>query len=149
MDNSGSVRSFGPTPLLVAASWLATAAAVCWCVFGTSDPPGRLFTAVTALVLAVIAVATTRARPRLAASDMGIEVRSIAGANYYTWPQITAVRLVHTRRLARNVPTLEIDVQVGHEDRLLIFTKLDLVADPQDVADALLSFGPVPRDFLP
>ncbi|WP_051343388.1 PH domain-containing protein [Pseudonocardia spinosispora] len=87
--------------------------------------------------MAMIAVATTRARPRLSASDMGIEVRGIGGAHYYTWPQVTDVRLVHTRRLAREVPSIEIDVQVGQEDRLLIFTKLDLVADPEDVADAL------------
>lgn len=137
MDNSEVVHKWGPTPLLVAASWVATAGALCWCLLGTSEPSGRLFTGVTALVLALIALAATRARPRLAASNLGIEVRGIVRVGHYTWSQITDVRLVHTRRLARDMPSLEVDVQVGGEERLLIFGQLDLVADPRDVADTL------------
>jgi hypothetical protein len=140
VDNSDAYR-WGPPLALTITGWLASAVAACWCLFGTEDAPGRLFAGVTALVFAAAALFGTRANPRLAASGAGIEVRGLSGARRYDWGQIAGVRLVHTRRLGRDVPTLEIDAcdgaGVDAEERLLVFGRMDLGADPRDVADTL------------
>jgi hypothetical protein len=125
--------------------WLATAGALGWLAWGQLDAPGRVFAAVTVVVLAVCAVFVTRARPRLAATSMGIEVRGLAAPRRYGWADVAQVRLLRTPGLARRSLTLEITVcpnGVDGDEVLLIFGRLDLCADPRDVADALETVRP-------
>jgi hypothetical protein len=127
--------------------WLTTAGALGWLIWGRLDPAGRLFAAVTVLVVAVCSVFVTRARPRLAATSVGIEVRGLAAPRRFGWGEVTEVRLLRTPGLARRSLTLEITVnpdEVDADEILLIFGRLDLCADPRDVADALETLRPGP-----
>jgi hypothetical protein len=141
VDNS-TVHRWGPPFVLVVIGWLGTAAAIWWCidgfVNGTASEPGTLlFSGLTVLVLAICTLYGTRARPRLTATSAGIEVRGLTGRRRYDWAQVTEVRLLHTSGLGRRSLTLEITVRPGDDEQLLIFSRLDLGADPRDVADEL------------
>jgi hypothetical protein len=128
---------------MVAVGWLGTAAALCWFVFGARDPGTRLFSGLSVLVLVLCSVYGSRARPRLTATSTGIEVRGMRGAQRYDWAQVDDVRLLHTPGLGRKSLTLEITVHTGEADeRLLIFSRLDLGADPRDVIDNLTAARP-------
>nr|WP_225954344.1 PH domain-containing protein [Kibdelosporangium phytohabitans] len=85
-----------------------------------------------ALVAALLALHGTVARPRLAADSNGLELRRFAGKQQWTWAEVN-VRLVRTRRLGRQVSTLELDA----EDDLVVLGWIDLGSPPEDVADAL------------
>jgi hypothetical protein len=140
VDNSASSYRWATPAALVALGWLAAAAALVWCLAGTLDPAGRVFTGVTTLVLALGALAGSRARPRLAATSVGIEVGGVTGRRVYDWARVIEIRVVHTPRLGRKVATLEIEVRDTEADtgqRLHIFGQLDLGADPREVATAL------------
>jgi hypothetical protein len=123
----------------VAVSWLGAAAAAVWCALGGADPAGRLLAGVTVLVLASAGLFGSRARPRLAADRDGLRVRGLLGTQGFEWGQVSRVRLVNSRRLGRDVPSLEIEARgpEDDDDRLLVFGWLDLGTDPRDVADAL------------
>jgi hypothetical protein len=129
-------RTWSPRPPLVALGWVLAVAALGWLV-ATPDPAGRLMTAVAAAVLALLALYGTVARPRLVADADGVEVRGLRGGRRWAWPQLE-VRVVHLRRLGRDVAMLELD---GHDrdgvERLVVLGRLDLGADPDDVADQL------------
>jgi hypothetical protein len=133
---------WSPAPGLVALAWLGALAAVAWCLLlapdGT-DPAGRLIVGVAAVALLVAAVSGTVARPRLAAGADGLAVRSLAGTRRYPWPQVHRIRVLHTRRFGRVTSLLAVDVRGDEPDdeRLIVFGRLDLGADPEDVAAAL------------
>ncbi len=124
---------------LVAVGWVASAAAIAWCVLATGDTPGRLLIGVTALALATGALYGTRARPRLAADRTGISVGGLTGRTDYPWATVRRMRVVRTRRFGRDVPTLELETgnRGSESERLLVFGRLELGADPRDVADTL------------
>lgn len=122
-----------PVALLVV-GWVAAAAALAWCVWGSGDAAGRLLAGVAVLVLAGGALFGSLARPRLAATRSGVRVRGLLGRAEFGWSEVSRTRLVHTRRFGRDVPTLELEVR---DERLFVFGRLDLGADPRDVADAL------------
>lgn len=77
-------------------------------------------------------------RPRLRADTDGVTIRSLRGPRHWTWSELT-VRVVHSRRLGRTVGSLELDTADGE---LLVLTRTDLGADPEDVADALHALRP-------
>jgi hypothetical protein len=118
-------------PALVAIGWLATAGAVLWAVL-SDDPAGRVLVALAALVAAVLALHGTLARPRLAADSNGLTLRRLTSRRQWTWAEVN-VRVVRTKRLGRQVSTLELDA----EDDLVVLGWLDLGTPPEDVADAL------------
>ena len=144
---------------MVVIGWLGTAAALYWLLFGSRDPGSRLFAGLSVLVLALCSLYGSRARPRLAAGPAGIEVRGLRGVRRYGWAQVTDLRLLQTPALGRKPLTLEITIlmldpasgssvpmldpasgsPVGSADdeHLLIFSRLDLGADPRDVYDDL------------
>lgn len=119
---------------LLAAGWLAAAAALAWCAFGSGDAAGRLLAGVAVLVLGGGALFGSLARPRLAATRSGVRVRGMFRGLDFGWSEVSRLRLVHTRRFGRDVPTLELEVR---DDRLFVFGRFDLGADPRDVADTL------------
>lgn len=136
-------------PFLLVIAWIGAFVSAAWCVLATSDPPGRLLIGVTAAVLTVAAVYGTRARPRLTAGPDGIGIGGIRGLAEFGWTQVLDVKVVHTRRFGREVSTLEIETfGPGAQDvgeRLHVFGRLELGADPEEAYDVLLAIRPGPH----
>jgi Bacterial PH domain len=103
-----------------------------------TDAPGRILVGIAAVGLLVFASLSWRARPKLAITDDGLLTRGWARTNLLRRGDIKIVRITEFRRLARKVRLLEIDTT---DDRLLVFTRWDLGADPLDVLDALTAAG--------
>ena len=80
-----------------------------------------------------------RARPKLAITEGGLEVRGWLRTQLLTRTDVAGIRITEFRRLARKVRLLEIDTT--DDDRLLVFTRWDLGTDPLDVLDALTDAG--------
>jgi hypothetical protein len=116
---------------LVAIGWVGAAGAAAWAIL-VDDAPGRILLGVAAIVLGLWGLFGTVARPRLAADATGITVRGLTGRRHWPWAKVT-VRLVHTRRLGRDQPSIELDA----DPELIVFGWLDLGTDPVDVIDAL------------
>src|SRR2546423_8717587 len=138
VDGPGpTVAQWSPAVGLVALGWgIAGAAAVLGVL--APDAPGRLIAAVAAVMLALAAGYGTRARPRLAADRHGIVARGLGGPAGYAWSAVEGLQVVHTRRWGRETALLEIDVRDEHgAERLLLFGRLDLDADPVQVGQHL------------
>ena len=133
--------SWSPARGLVVLGWLGAAAAVAWCALLTaagSDPAGRLLAGVAAAGLLTVSLFGTVARPRLRVDEDGITVTGLFGSRHHPWPFVRGVRVLHGRRLGLSTSLLEIDTcTLDGDERLLLFGRLDLSEDPQDVADAL------------
>nr|WP_042184043.1 PH domain-containing protein [Kibdelosporangium sp. MJ126-NF4]CEL16036.1 FIG020554: membrane protein [Kibdelosporangium sp. MJ126-NF4]CTQ93961.1 FIG020554: membrane protein [Kibdelosporangium sp. MJ126-NF4] len=131
MTSPKTPHVWSPPPLLVAIGWVATVGGVAWAAL-SDDTAGRILVGLAALVAALLALHGTLARPRLAADSNGLRLRRLAGTRQWSWAEVN-VRLVRTRRLGRQVSTLELDA----EDDLVVLGWLDLGTPPEDVADAL------------
>jgi hypothetical protein len=118
---------------LVAVGWVAAAGLALFAVL-TDDNVGRLLVGLAAVVSAVLALHGTVSRPRLAADSTGLTLRGLTGRRQWTWAEVN-VRVVRTRRLGREMSTLELDAQ----DDLVVLGWLDLGTPPEDVAEALTS----------
>lgn len=128
---------FAPKPLAVVVAWVALVVALAWALV-TADPVGRVLAIVAVLLLGVLALIGTAVRPRLAADRGGLRVGRLRGARYWTWPDVQRIEVVRTRRLGRESRVLELDVRdPDGTEHLLVFTQLDLGADPVDVAAEL------------
>ncbi|WP_020663550.1 PH domain-containing protein [Amycolatopsis benzoatilytica] len=99
-------------------------------VFG--DGKGAVLTGLATLAAGAFAGHWTLVRPRLAADETGVRIRTLGGAHRFSWTG-TIVRLRSTRRLGREGVTLEVE----RGDQLFIFGQTDLGADPRDVLDVL------------
>lgn len=137
--------AWSPSLVLVALGWVGAAAAVAWCVLvaGTGDRAGLLLAAVAAVGLGLGALYGTRARPRLRIDATGVTVGGLRGPRHHPWRHVGEVRVLPVRRLGRTASLLEIDVT--HPDgaeQLLVFGRLDLDDDPDDVAAAVRSARP-------
>ncbi len=128
-----TARSWAPKGELAALAWLLAAGAAAWAVFA-DDPPGRVLLGTVALALALAGLYGTVVRPRLLADGEGVTVCGLTGRRRWSWSEVN-VRLVRTRRLGREVATLELDA----EPDLVVLGRLDLGEDPADVVDALLA----------
>lgn len=116
---------------------LAAVGLAAWAVL-TPDPPGRLLVGLAAFALGVATVVGTLARPRLAATPDGLTLRGLTGARHWPWARIDGVRSVRMRRLGLAGAYVEVDARDDDgTDRLLVLGRLELGADPVDVADAL------------
>jgi PH (Pleckstrin Homology) domain-containing protein len=139
-------REWSPAAGLVALAWLlaAGAAILCAALWWTgADPAGGLLAAVAALGAALGALFGTRARPRLRADPDGLTVGGLFRSRHHPWPFVTGVRVLRVRRLGRESSLLEVDtVDADGTERLLVFGRLDLAADPEDVAPILRAFRP-------
>jgi hypothetical protein len=133
-------------PFLLVIAWIGAFVSLVWCIFATGDPAGRLLIGVTAVVLGFAAVYGTRARPRLVAGPEGIGIGGLRGLTSFAWPQVRQVKIVRTRRFGREVSTLEIETfgpgELDVGERLHVFGRLELGADPEDVNDTLQSLRP-------
>ena len=107
-----------------------------------SDPTGSLLAGVATLGLLLASIWNSRARPRLAVTPDGIDVRGLLRRHSYPWSAVTDVRVVQARRLGRDTYLLGVDVLDGTAfdgERLLVFGRLDLGADPIDVAATVMA----------
>jgi hypothetical protein len=103
-----------------------------------TDAPGRLLAGIAAVGLLAFASLSWRARPKLAITAAGLEVRGWFRTQVLTRADITSVRITEFRRIARKIRLLELDTA---DDQLLVFTRWDLGTDPIDVLDALTEAG--------
>ena len=124
-----------PAPL-VAAAWVL-AALLAFATVITTENAGRLLIGLAALLVSYLAAFASLARPRLSADANGLAVRGFASTTLLPWHEVK-VKLQHTRRLGREQQTLELDA----DDRLVVLTKLDLGADPEEVASVLHALRP-------
>jgi hypothetical protein len=100
------------------------------------DPPGAVLLAVATLVLASAGLFGTVARPRLAVDSTGATVRGLTGRRHWSWAEVN-VRLARTRRLGRELSTIELDAEHAEPPALVVLGWLDLGADPEDVIEAI------------
>ena len=122
--------AWSPPAGLVGLAWAGAAAA--------ADGPGLLLAAVATVGLALAALYGTRARPRLVADADGVTVGGLAGQRHLPWSQVGAVRAQAVRRWGRDSVMLEMDVvDADGTERMLVFGRLDLGDDPEDVAEAV------------
>ncbi len=130
-------------------SWSPKSSAIIWigiaglvmalgAVTVVTDVPGRVLGLVAAVGLLAFATMSWRARPKLAITDRGVEVRTWLRTRVLTRADITLIRITEFRRLARTVRLLEIDTV---DDRLYVFTRWDLGTDPLRVLDVLSDAG--------
>ncbi|WP_064059523.1 PH domain-containing protein [Prescottella equi] len=115
------------------------------------DAPGRFLAVLAALGMFVLAFLGGRQRPKLAIVQDGpapaLAATRLTGRRVYRRDSIERVRIVAYPRLGRRVPMLEIDaVDPDGTERLLIFGRWDLGADPVVVFDALAVHGLVPAE---
>lgn len=133
---------WAPPALLAVISWvLAPAFAAVAVVFGLGgDAAGPLLFAVATLAAVAFGCYTSFARPRLAADSTGLRVRTLGGRHDFAWGEVRA-KVVTTRRLGRDVPTLEIDTG-NKPPHLIVFGRLELDADPANVLETLDTLRP-------
>jgi hypothetical protein len=145
-DDSGRAAEWSPAPGLVVLAWLLTVGAAAW--FATlwitgADPAGRLLAGVAAAGAGLAALFGTFARPRLRADPDGLTVGGLFRSRHHPWPFVADVRVLRVRRLGRESSLLEVDtVAADGSERLLVFGRLDLAADPEDVAPRLRALRP-------
>jgi hypothetical protein len=129
-------RSWSTPAPAVAAAW-ALAALLGLAAFLADDNAGRLLLGLAAALAGALAAFGSVARPRLAVDDTGVTVRGFTGSQHLPWHQVK-VKLTHTRRFGRESTTLELDA----EEHLVVLTRLDLGADPEEVAEVLHALRP-------
>jgi hypothetical protein len=137
---------WAPAAGLVVLAWVVTAGAAVWAVttwLAAGDPAGGLIATVATLGVGLGALFGTRARPRLRADADGVTVGGLLRHRHHPWPLVQGVRVLRVRRLGRETSLLELDtVTADGDERLYVFGRLDLAADPEDVAPALTSVRP-------
>ena len=129
--------------------WAPKSAAIIWigsaglamaivAVTVVTDLPGRVLGIVAAAGLVLFATVSWRARPKLAITETGLQVRGWVSTRAIARDEITQIRITEFRRLARKQRLLEIDTT---DDRLYIFTRWDLGTSPAEVLEVLRSAG--------
>ncbi|WP_439662451.1 PH domain-containing protein [Lentzea sp. HUAS TT2] len=124
-----------PAPLVASAWVVALALAVA--ALTVDDNAGRLLVGLATLLVTYLAAFATIARPRLTADVDGLAVRGLTSTTRLPWHEVK-VKLQTTRRLGREQQTLELDA----DDRLVVLTRVDLGADPEEVAGVLHALRP-------
>jgi Bacterial PH domain len=103
-----------------------------------TEPPGRILAGVAAVGLLVFATLSWRARPKLAITPAGLQIRGWLSTQVLRHDDIAKIRITEFRRVGRKMRLLEID---SADDRLHVFTRWDLGTNPLDVLDALTEAG--------
>ncbi len=115
-----------------------------------SDPPGLVIMGIAGILLVGTGAGSLLLRPRLAARPDCLRVRTVIGQRSYARAHVTRVRIVSYHRFGRRVPNLEIDIDDGTAERLVILGRWELGEHPIEVADVLSRQGyPVFGDNAP
>lgn len=136
-----SVQAWSPAAGLVALAWVLAVAALGWTAFA-SDPGGRILTGLASVGLLLFALFGTIARPRLAATAEGVEIRRLLGRQSWPWRSVR-INVTVTRRFGRKVSMLELESEPTNADddgTLVVLGWLDLGTEPEEVAAALRSY---------
>ncbi|GBG40969.1 hypothetical protein NJB14197_17390 [Mycobacterium montefiorense] len=112
-------------------------------VTAVTDPPGRVLAGIAGAGLLVFAGGTWRARPKLAITADGLVIRGWFRTQVLQHSDIKIIRITEFRRLGRKVRFLEVETV---DDRLVLFSRWDLGAEPLEVLDALTAAGYAGRD---
>lgn len=143
---NGEAREWSPAVGLVVCTWLLFLAAAGWLtatLLAGSEPAAVLMAGLAVAGSGVAAAFVTRCRPRLRADADGLTVGGLLGARHHPWPLVRGVRVFRMRRLGRTTSLLEIDtVSTDGDEHLLVFGRLELAADPEDVLPALEAIRP-------
>jgi Zn-dependent protease with chaperone function len=114
-------------------------------VFSSPDPAGLVLMSIAALLLVVLGAIALWVRPKLAVIDGRLlQIRTVTGVRRYPFDEVRQAQLITYARYGRQVPHLEFDLADAdaHDgERLVIFGRWDLGANPLDVADALRTAG--------
>ncbi|MCY7343917.1 MAG: PH domain-containing protein [Pseudonocardia sp.] len=139
-------REWSPAAGLVITGWVSAAAAAVWCgalVVTGGDPAGTLLAGVATVGLGVAAGFGSRARPRLRVDADGLTVGGFLRTQHHPWPLVQDVRVLRVHRWGRATSLLEVDtVTTDGAERLLVFGRLELAADPEDVAPEVIALRP-------
>lgn len=140
-DTSTTARTWGPKPAQLA---VAGGGGVVFAVLAvwSDDRAGRLLLGLAAAVLLVGASLAAYLRPRLAADADGVTVRGLGGRQRARWFEVSQCEVVSHHRLGRDVAVLELTLRRKGEETLLLFSGVDLGADPVDVGQALHQLRP-------
>lgn len=128
--------SYAPKLLGVIAAWAGVGIAAGWAVLAT-DAPSRLLAVAAIGLLGMLALLGTALRPRLAADVDGIYLGRLRGVRHWRWEEVLRMEVVASNRMGRRVGMLELDLDDGEQERLVVLTALDLGVDPRDAEDAL------------
>jgi hypothetical protein len=113
--------------------------------FSSPDPAGLVLMSVAALLLVILGAVALWVRPKLAVIDGRLlQIRTLSGVRRYPFDEVRQARVITYARYGRQVPHLEFDLadSASHDgERLVIYGRWDLGANPLDVADALRSTG--------
>lgn len=136
-SSGDDVVSWAPRPLLGAVFWVSAAAFAVLAVLTllAGNNTGPILLGLAALATAALGCYTSFARPRLAADRTGLRIRTLLGTHDFGWAHVTA-KVATTRRLGREVHTLEIDTG-EHAPHLVVLGRLELDAEPADVLEAI------------
>lgn len=104
------------------------------------DRPGTLLSVLAMLAAAAAGYYTSVARPRLAAGETGLRIRTLSGSYEFDWDEVD-VHTAAAQRLGRTSNTLEIDTG-DNPPHLVVFGRLELDAEPPDVIEALQNLRP-------
>jgi len=129
---------WAPSPVGIAACGVAGVVLAISTVTVVTDPPGKLLVGIAGVGLILFAGGTWRARPKLAITADGLQVRGWWRTQRLVGADLKIIRITEFRRVGRKVRLLEIDADDG---RLFIFSRWDLGTDPLDVLDALTAGG--------
>lgn len=132
---------WGPPPASIVVAGLLGLLMGVGAVTLVTDPPGRVLVGAAGVGLVLFAVASWRARPKLAITDAGLVYRGWFGVRQLTPTDINRIRITEFRRIGRKVRLLEIDTT---DDKLMVLSRWDLGTDPLRVLDALTDAGYAP-----
>jgi hypothetical protein len=130
--------AWGPPSAGIAGCGIAGVVMAIACVTVVTDPPGRFLAGVAAAGLILFAGLSWRARPKLAITPDGLELRGWFRTQLFQRSDIKIIRITEFRRYARKVRLLELETVVGG---LVIFSRWDLGTEPLEVLDALTDAG--------
>jgi hypothetical protein len=137
VDLRAPTLRFGPDRRLTALSGTLALIALTAAALA-SDSAGRLLLAGAALILLAYTVTDLVYWPRLTVSADGLLIRTPTTRGLIGWAEIEAVRADSRQRAGLRSVTLEIDAG----ERLVVFSRRALGADPAEVAGLISAFQP-------
>ena len=146
VDNSVNARLEWATPAPMGALMVVGGIALGGAgLFSGTDPAGMALMLIAAVLLLVLGAQSLWVRPKLAVQGRRLQVRTLfRGTCVYSFDDVRRAQVLTYPRFGRRVPHLELDLddeQAHDGERLVIYGRWDLGANPLDVADALRAAG--------